>query len=89
MRAAEKPIIEGSVSKEIRRLIADAIATRSMIQVLDCVAKVRAVYPNSGLSKRQITDEIMTAASAAGVAVAFRPTRSQEHQEGRPQPESA
>ena len=75
--------MEALLSEEIRRLVADANAKRSVIEVLDCVAKLRAVYPNSLLSKRQITNEIVTAASAAGIPVAFTRAELEPAQERR------
>jgi hypothetical protein len=69
MRAAETPFIEGLVSKEIRRLVAEAIADGGMLSVANCVARITVVYPNCGISKRQIADEVVMVAAAAGIAV--------------------
>ena len=73
MREAKPLFTEGLVPEEIRRLVAEAIAKQGTISVLDCVAKVAAAYPDRGISKRQIADEILAAAAAAGVAVEFGP----------------
>ena len=69
MRAEQTSFIEGRVAEEIRRAVAEAIAGGDTISTSEYVAKISAVYPNCGLSKRQIADEIMMAAAAAGVAV--------------------
>ena len=52
MRAAQTPFIEGLVAEEIRRFVAEAIAKGDMISTSECVAKINAVYPNCGISKR-------------------------------------
>ena len=83
MPATKSPFIEGLVSEEIRRLVAEAIADGGIMSVANCVAKVVAVYPNCGISKRQIADEVMMAAAAAGVAVEIGPIKEAARESAR------
>ena len=69
--------IEAIVSEEVRRLVAEAVAEGRTMLIADGVARIAAVIPNSGLSKRQIGDELMMAA-VAGVAVEIGPKRAVE-----------
>ena len=62
---------DGLVDEEIRRLVAEAVANGSTISTSDCVARIKHVYPTCGLSDREISDRVITAASAAAIAVEF------------------
>ena len=42
---------------------------RLHMSTAECVARVMAVYPKCGFAERDIADEVMMAASAAGIAV--------------------
>ena len=59
------------VDQEIRRKVARAIETKSILVVSDCVHEITKKYPATGFSKRRIGDWIIMAAARAGVAVEF------------------
>ena len=61
--------VEATVSEEVRRLVAEAVAAGGIMSIAEGVARIVAAIPRSGLSKRQIGDEVMMAAVAAGIAV--------------------
>jgi len=67
------PFIDGLVDEEIRRLVAEAVANSNTISTSECVARVKHVYPTCELSDREISDRVIKAASAAGIAVEFGP----------------
>lgn len=52
---------------EIRQIVADAIASRETLQVGPHARRLAGTYPGSGLSEGRIADEIIMAASRAGV----------------------
>jgi len=60
---------EAIVAEEMRRVVAGAVADGGVLSIADGVARIVAAVPRSGLSKRQIGDELMMAAVAAGIAV--------------------
>jgi hypothetical protein len=74
MNKTASPIIDGPVDEEIRRLVAEAVASRNTIATSECVKKIRTAFPTCGLSKRQITDRVIATAAAAGAAVEFGET---------------
>ena len=75
----ERPdLIQTLVSEEIRRIVADGIADGSLVSTSAATSQILRVYPTCGLTKRQITDRIIMAASAAGVAVEFGETTAPE-----------
>jgi len=59
------------VDQEIRRKVARAIETKSILVVSDCVHEITKKYPATGFSKRRIGDWITMAAARAGVPVVF------------------
>ena len=61
--------IDGLVSEEIRRIITESVFNGGTLSTAECVARVMAVYPKCGFAERDIADEVMMAASAAGIAV--------------------
>ena len=67
--------VETTIAEEVRRLVAEAVAEGSIMSIADGVATIVAAVPRSGLSKRQIGDELMMAAVAAGIAVEIGPSR--------------
>jgi len=69
--------IESLGSEEVRRLVAEAVADGSIMSIADGVATIVAAVPRSGLSRRQIGDELMMAAVAAGIAVEIGPRRGE------------
>ena len=66
---------EAIIAEEIRRVVSTAVAEGGVLSIADGVARIVAVCPQSGLSKRQLGDELMMAAVAAGVAVEIGPAR--------------
>jgi hypothetical protein len=62
--------IQMLVQEEIRREVADAIATRSIIFSSACSKKILSRYPECGLTARYLADEIILFAAKAGVPVA-------------------
>ena len=75
----EQPdLIQTLVSEEIRRIVADGIAYGSLVSTSAATSQILRVYPTCGLTKRQIADRIIMAASAAGVAVEFGETTAPE-----------
>ena len=77
MGTATSPFIEGLVDAEIRRLVGEAIAGRTFVSTAECVAKVKHLYPTCGLSKREIEDKVIAAATAAGLPVEIGGVRRQ------------
>lgn len=69
MGVAKTAFIQQQVSEEIRRIVAEAVSSGGTISTADCVTQIMAIYPNCGVSKRQLANEVMMAASAAGIAV--------------------
>jgi hypothetical protein len=60
--------VQTLVSEEIRRIVADAVGDGMCIPVRASAARILRTYPDCGLEEREIIDEIVAAASAAGVA---------------------
>jgi hypothetical protein len=58
------------VAEEIKRLVDEALERGERVAVADCVAKLRARYPNLGMSAEQLAEEVAIAARSAGVTVA-------------------
>jgi hypothetical protein len=56
-------------------LVAEAVADGGIMSIADGVARIVAAVPRSGVSKRQIGDELMMAAVAAGIAVEIGPSQ--------------
>ena len=61
--------IQTIVDEEVRRIVAEAIAKRGTLKASAAAAQIMQVYPNSGLTEREIADRLARAAAAAGVAV--------------------
>ena len=61
--------IQTLVDEEVRRIVAEAIAKRGTLKASAAAAQITRVYPNSGLTEREIADRVTRAAAAAGVAV--------------------
>ena len=57
MSGASSPFIEGLIDEEIRRFVAEAIAQTTTLSTSACVAKIKAVYPTCGLSKRYLGEQ--------------------------------
>jgi hypothetical protein len=57
------------VSEEIERIVTEAAKGGSMIVPTTAAGQIVRSYPASGLSKREIADQILRAAIKAGVAV--------------------
>ena len=68
-KRAKARSVEATVVDEVRRLVAETVAEGGIMSIADGVARIGAAVPRSGLSKRQIGDELMMAAVAAGIAV--------------------
>lgn len=78
-KRAKARSVETVASEEVRRLVAETVAAGCILSITEGVARIVAAVPRSSLSKRQIGDELMMAAVAAGVAVEFgAPTRAIE-----------
>ena len=60
---------EELVEAEIRRLVGEAVKNQSTVSTVKCVASIKQLYPTCGLSKREISDKVIAAASVAGIAV--------------------
>jgi hypothetical protein len=61
--------IQDLVSKEIRRIVADASGDETMVSASALANQVMDIYPNCGLNAREIADQVMMAAARAGMAV--------------------
>lgn len=73
MQNAVSPFIDGLIDQEVRRLVSAARRKGAIISTGECVRAVRRVYPTSGLSRRNITNKVITAGSAAGVPIEIGP----------------
>ena len=67
--------VDTTIAEEVRRLVAEAVAKGGIMSIADGVAMIVAAVPRSGLSKRQIGDELMMAAVAAGNSLAMSSER--------------
>jgi aryl-alcohol dehydrogenase-like predicted oxidoreductase len=63
------PSVEDRVEEAIRRFVVEAIERRSTLSTAECVARIRCLHPDCALSEREIADEVIAAAAAAGIAV--------------------
>jgi hypothetical protein len=61
--------IQTLVDEEVRRIVAEAIAKRGTLKASAAAAQIARVYPNSGVTEREIADRVTRAAAAAGIAV--------------------
>jgi hypothetical protein len=68
---SEQAFINGLVTEEIRRMVADAVKHGAMISADECAAQILRTYRGCGLRKGEITNRVMMAAASAGVAVEF------------------
>jgi hypothetical protein len=57
------------IAEEIRRIVAEAIRDGGCLSITPHAAQVLRAYPDSGLTEREVGDEILIAAARAGVAV--------------------
>ena len=73
MGTAKPRFVEDLIAEEIRRMIADAVEDGGIISTAECVKQILTAHPQPGLSRRQIADEVMMAAAAAGIAVEIGP----------------
>jgi len=65
--------VRSLISEEVRQIIADALGDGMCVSAHASAAQIMRTYPNSGISEAEIVAEIISAASAAGVAVADEP----------------
>ncbi len=71
----EQPeFIRALIMKAVRRYIADAIRSRSLVSASACAADILATYPTCGLDRKALTDEVILAAAKAGVPVQTGPS---------------
>ena len=63
-------VVQTLVSEEIRRIVAEAVGDGMCVSARASAAAIVRTYPNSGMDQAEIIAEIVSAASAAGVAVA-------------------
>ena len=59
------------VTEEIRRVVADAIESGSILSAAAVAAQVSRTYLNCGLTEEEIADQVMMTAAKAGIAVEF------------------
>jgi hypothetical protein len=68
--ASDSKQIHGQlIHEEIRAIVADAISSHQVLQVGPHAKRLSATYPRSGFSQGRIADELILAASRAGVPV--------------------
>jgi hypothetical protein len=89
MGGGGKPYGHALVTEQIRRLVAEAVEKRETLSTAEVVAKVRALYPMAGISKRALANEVIAAAAAAGVAVEFGSVKKREAKRRRGTPSEA
>ena len=66
----EQPeFVRALIMKAVRRYIADAIRSRSLVSASDCAAEILRTYPACNLDEKAVTDEVILAAARAGVPV--------------------
>jgi hypothetical protein len=66
--------IRALIMKAVRRHIADALRSRSLISANDCAAEILATYPACDLPLETMIDEVIMAAAKAGVPVESGPS---------------
>ena len=59
------------VTEEIRRVVADAIESGSILSAAVVAAQVSRTYLNCSLTEEEIADQVMMTAAKAGIAVEF------------------
>jgi hypothetical protein len=69
MAKAASAVIEHLVNEEIRRMVARAMADKAVLSTSECVANVKAAFPTSRMSTREIADKVLVVATAAGIAL--------------------
>jgi late competence protein required for DNA uptake (superfamily II DNA/RNA helicase) len=70
MRSPNHQLVQGLVSEEIRRIVADAIQGRgTCLRAARCASLIARAFPNCGLTADQIANEIIEAAIHAGINV--------------------
>jgi hypothetical protein len=74
------------IREEIDVIVADALAQRDMLRVGHHARRLAATYPASGLSERQIANEIVLVAMDVGVG-AFEIGATDDGERGEPQEE--
>jgi hypothetical protein len=57
------------VLNAVRRYVAEAIRTGSLISAAECASEILKAHPGCGLDEETIADEIMMAAAKAGVPI--------------------
>jgi hypothetical protein len=83
MMSSGKPFVRGLVTEQVRKFVAKAIESGETISTAEVIKKVRALYPQAGISKGDLTNEVMMAASAAGVAVEIGRAKVPEKKQSR------
>jgi hypothetical protein len=66
--------VRALIMKAVRRYIADAIRSRSLVSASDCAAEILATYPACQLDQAAVADEVILAAARAGVPVQTGPS---------------
>lgn len=61
--------LDALVLKAVRRYIADAIQSQSIVSASDCAAEILMTYPSCRLDRETVADEVIMAAAKAGVPV--------------------
>jgi hypothetical protein len=69
MATSEMGFIDRLVAEEIRREVGDAASGGRIISAMKCADRILETYRGTGLSRTQIADRVLMAASRSGVAV--------------------
>lgn len=67
MSEPDRTVVQQFVREEIRRIVADTIAHPGIVRTVPLAELIARAYPNSGMSRHEIADEISRAAIKAGV----------------------
>ena len=57
------------VDEEIRRFVAGALSRNNVLSASETAARILETYPNCGLEKETVANQVMMVAARAGVAV--------------------
>jgi hypothetical protein len=69
--ARHSELVEAVLLRAIRRKIAEAIQSNTIISAAECADEILGAYPTSAGDRNAIADEVMIAAARAGVPVEF------------------
>ena len=69
MGQAASDFIQILLMDEIRRVVAEAIETGSIVSAAAVAEQLKRTYVNCGLSENEIADQVMIAAAKSGLAV--------------------